>query len=453
MLSDLEKPALPAHFWSWKKIILWPLGLLVAGVVALWAYDEKLEPYDDLLPLAAADPDPARNGYYFLRERWAALPELKNADQTRMSDMLSGKESWDPDLVAEIRKGRESLASDAEEALARPDFKTPAVASYKDTEPMEVSWMVKPARVLSMEILAAIKGGEAERALEMWRDQRAVAFRTVEGSQSLIALLVGITMHSLAMVSANDLLNIGRLSNQQLREMESSLQQELPAAQAWQQTMRSEVAFSRTAFMDIAANRPDLDPALKVRFPWLLLKKNVTINRSLREYRHLLQTAFRKFPDKPSAIAAGYFEDEEEVPKWKRYLDPNYAGTKLLTQDGNSYRRILPGLTNKVFFEPRALRVKIAILRWRESHPGQWPATLRELVPDFLTEVPEDPFNGRDLDWDPVKRIISSVGSDWLANDPEFMDSFAWFAAEHESPGLRMDRPPATPPSVPPSKP
>ncbi|MDB6072359.1 MAG: hypothetical protein JWL81_3530 [Verrucomicrobiales bacterium] len=453
MLNDLEEPEPPPQYWSWKKIILWPLGIFLAFVTALWAYDEELEPFDDLLPLAAADPDPARNGYYFLRERWAALPELKNADQTRMSDMLSGKESWDPALVAEIRKGRETLASDAKEAVARPDFKTPAIASYKDTEPMNLAWMVKPVRVLSMEIQSALKDGDVDKAMDIWQEQRALSFRTLEGGQSVIALLVGITMHSAAMVSANDLLASRTLPIEQMERMESNLQRGLPAVRTWQQAMRSEAAFSRTAFMDIAANRPDLDPALKVRFPWLLLKKNVTINRSMREYRHLLLTAFRTFPDKSAATAAGYFEDEAEVAKWKRYLDPNYAGTKLLAENGNSYLKVLPGLTNKFFFEPRALRVKIAILRWRESHPGQWPATLRELVPDFLTEVPEDPFNGRDLEWDPVKRIIFSVGSDWLANDPEFKDAFAWFAAEHESPGLRMDRPPATPLEVPPSKP
>lgn len=446
MLNNLEAPAPPPHFWSWKKIILWPLGVLLAMLVALWAWDQKLEPWDDLQPLEATDTDPGRNGYFFLKQRWEALPELKSKREV-LIDLLSGKTPWDPALVAEMRRGRESLLPDIREAVARPEFKTPAILSYKDTEAMDLSWMVSPNRMLSIEIRAALREGNTEKALELWRDQRALAFRTVEGSQSIIAFLVGASLHSMAMSSANELLASGKLSADQLRSMDAILQQPLPAVAAWRRAIRSEAVFSRSAITDVAENRPDLHSALKVKLAWLLLKKNTTINRSMREMRHVSQVAFKTFPDKASATAAGYFREETPaVKKWKRYLDPNYAGTTLL-EAGGSYRSILPGMANRLLFEPRAMRVKIALLRWREAHPDQWPATLRELTPDFLTEIPEDPFNGHDLSWDPVKKVIFSVGADWEPNAPKFKDHLSWFASDNLFPGLRMELPPPPAPA------
>lgn len=54
-------------------------------------------------------------------------------------------------------------------------------------------------------------------------------------------------------------------------------------------------------------------------------------------------------------------------------------------------------------------RIGVELFRRRT---GRWPATLDDLVPDFLPQVPRDPWSGRTLKWDPKRRILWSVGED-----------------------------------------
>ena len=47
-----------------------------------------------------------------------------------------------------------------------------------------------------------------------------------------------------------------------------------------------------------------------------------------------------------------------------------------------------------------------------QSAQGRLPESLSELVPDYLKEVPRDPFDGQPLRYSAEKRILYSVGDD-----------------------------------------
>ena len=66
MLHDPESSAQSPQHWSWKKITLWCFGILLIFIIAILVYDEKLEPYDDLLPTVTVVPDAKTNGFFGL---------------------------------------------------------------------------------------------------------------------------------------------------------------------------------------------------------------------------------------------------------------------------------------------------------------------------------------------------------------------------------------------------
>ena len=57
----------------------------------------------------------------------------------------------------------------------------------------------------------------------------------------------------------------------------------------------------------------------------------------------------------------------------------------------------------------------VAIERWRLAHPGRLPDTLAELVPAYLTGVPQDPYDGQPVRYKklPVGYVVYSVGTGW----------------------------------------
>ena len=67
-------------------------GILVASVVAILAYDQKLEPYDDLMPTRTRIPATENNGYAFLKQRWENLPKAPPESRDKIMKMLAGTE-------------------------------------------------------------------------------------------------------------------------------------------------------------------------------------------------------------------------------------------------------------------------------------------------------------------------------------------------------------------------
>ena len=61
----------------------------------------------------------------------------------------------------------------------------------------------------------------------------------------------------------------------------------------------------------------------------------------------------------------------------------------------------------------RATRIALALVRYREDHPAApRPADLSALVPDYLSELPEDPFDGQPLRYSSEAGIVYSIGVD-----------------------------------------
>ena len=69
----------------------------------------------------------------------------------------------------------------------------------------------------------------------------------------------------------------------------------------------------------------------------------------------------------------------------------------------------------KGFSRTRAAIVAIALERWRLAHAGQLPASLFELVPDYLPAVPADPYDDQPLRYRKLPRgyVVYSIGPDF----------------------------------------
>jgi hypothetical protein len=60
-------------------------------------------------------------------------------------------------------------------------------------------------------------------------------------------------------------------------------------------------------------------------------------------------------------------------------------------------------------FAMEAPRILYAVKRFKTDH-GDLPGTLAELVPVYLDQVPQDPFDGKELRYSREKRLVYSIG-------------------------------------------
>ncbi len=442
MLTDQEAPAAPPQQWSWKKILLGLLGIFTIFLIALLAYDTELEPYDDLKPARREIPNAATNGYLFLAQRWEKLPDLSRQDQARVVEMIQGSSPWDPALLETVRKGREQVAADLTTALAKKEWLVPPTLSYSQLMAEDSpTWIVKPCRYLRLEAVAAARNGDFPTALLLLQQMRQLSARQIAAQGNLISFLVAVSLQSQAAELCCDLLEQGRPEASQIQGMAALWEDEPAAREAGNLAIRGEVAFMSDFVQQMkAGNLPEA-----AWYSGLLLKKNQTLNRYHRRMRNLMEVSFEVFPSLDAAKMAG-LEARPDRRFLGKILNPNFQGIQL-TEGAESYVSVIKSL-RRVLFIPRAMRVRLALHRWRADHPDQWPATLDELVPDYLDAVPSDPWNGKPLMWDAATLTIYAVGADWAGDLPKFDPARrSWFAEDNDSPGIRLKLPPPPAPA------
>jgi hypothetical protein len=69
----------------------------------------------------------------------------------------------------------------------------------------------------------------------------------------------------------------------------------------------------------------------------------------------------------------------------------------------------------EIVAQTRVTRTVLAVERWRLAHDGRLPDSLTDLVPDFLSAIPKDPFDEQPLRYKKLARgyMIYSIGPDF----------------------------------------
>ena len=448
MLSDPESPAPPPQQWSVKKITLWCCGILLIFAVAILAYDEKLEPYDDLLPTVTVVPDAKTNGYVFLRERWENLPEFDKADRVLAKNMQQGREPWDDSLVMKLRKGRESCVSDLRTALAMPQWVTdPLHTKEQNASAFQDKWIIPTFVYLGFEVTAAGRAGNNEAAIALAKNLHRWSHRQIAGSSNIISSLIGSSLLASAAESCCGIIAQGNLERSQLDSLSLLWQDDPPAQLALEESYRGELQNFRNQLKapDYLTHVQISDKPLpsSARF---VFKKNLTTNRYHRLMRQLIDGLLKPTPTQATSTAARLQKSIQSQNLVSWWMDANFVGSRLTDNHVSTWLKSLNSLP-LVYFRGRALSVKLAIHRWQADHSGGIPDTLDQLVPKYLASIPSDPWNGNPLMWDRGSQIIYAVGSDWVADLPVFLKTDqSWFAGYSESPGLRMAVPGARAP-------
>ncbi len=137
--------------------------------------------------------------------------------------------------------------------------------------------------------------------------------------------------------------------------------------------------------------------------PWMRPLYTHRIINSLRAWSQLSAIAHKPWPDR-AALAA------EPLARYSADLRLNgpVIGTGFAAMWFNQ------ALQPDTLIYDRCSRIAVAIERYRRAHGDAVPAALSDLVPTYLTDIPEDPITGKPLRYRaaPDAYIVYSVGPD-----------------------------------------
>ena len=110
------------------------------------------------------------------------------------------------------------------------------------------------------------------------------------------------------------------------------------------------------------------------------------------------------------AALAGRDPEPDLLRHHPSLFQPNWAGRLL----ANSYMSALKPtreLPQLALFSTRAARIAVAAQHYRRAHDGAYPPALDDLVPDYLDEVPGDPFvPGEAIHYDAESCLVWTSG-------------------------------------------
>ncbi len=164
-------------------------------------------------------------------------------------------------------------------------------------------------------------------------------------------------------------------------------------------------------YFDLSADFPNWLGWLEVPANWWMLARvQQNMTKAVIEERYRDSAQWLQLPPSERLTL-----DARNAPGWREFLDPrpNAIGERILASYvpetiQRTGRQMLATQTAATMVD-----IALAIAQWQAAGGGPGlPATLDELVPEFLDGIPIDPFSGRPFGYAAVRGVLWSVGMD-----------------------------------------
>jgi len=258
--------------------------------------------------------------------------------------------------------------------------------------------------VLRLEAALLAQEGKADEALEATRGI-LVAGRSVGDEPLMISQLIRIACSAVAVQTLERVLAQGEPSAEALKQMQDLLEAEaaeprlLIAARGERASMNEKMRAMKRGDLKLSAVAGGGPHIHDLAGSTLARSSHPRILRLMTEYVEAAKLPPQDQGERMKAV-------EQKIRRAKVEYDVVTALTMPAIQ-----KMAEASWRDQAFL--RCAIVAVAAERYRRKH-GDWPAGLADLVPDYLTTVPADPYDGRPLRCKrlPDGLIVYSVGPD-----------------------------------------
>jgi len=387
--------------------------LLRIGLMALsltldvWLKDEP--PYDDshLIPVRRelADED---NAYELFRQ--AGEIQKWPEDQKRLWDLqvplkwynwdahpFEGRLKWDADFVEGVLADNEETFNLLAQGLQKKALQVPEVKSIQPEMSHICSWE-RLANLNWFRSTHFFNTGRHHEAVGAAMEMLRFGFMAENAEGPLTVFLIGNACKLHGLYCLDEMLPGLDLTSDELKQTVKELDNYRITEQAVKALATAEYMIDANTLASIRAERV------------MFLKPNKTKRLFAEVFENLIYNMNHHATDRR--------EHSDEI---RQALDAIRKQQELkMLIDGNSLGIILlsmktPVCDNIAVYKHKAevslhtTRLLIALKAYKLDH-GELPDTLDTLVPDYINSVPIDDFDGKPLRYDPVLRIIWSVG-------------------------------------------
>lgn len=383
-----------------------------------WLAQQFLDgpPADDrhLLPPVRVEIPAEENAWSLLNDFESAYEsQYEIVGESRMIDIelfLEQPEEWDePDLspLSEVFEKNRRAYEIAEEIVARPRYQPPFM-EHIESPAKYIGSLRGVTDLLTLRAYHEYHLGRAPQAIDDALRMISLGHRVRSNPSSLIEQLVGNAIYNTGMEALLLFVGEGR-ANDELASVATRLQPFAPQPEHYALALRHEYAILSRSFQRMVDGKIPVDGlplgSAATRFAWsVFLKPNRTKSLFVPRFSRLIDEAAETY-----AVAfASRFDPGEPNGLWL-ILSGNFGGNMMFAMIMPTMEHSRDGETKiRAFWS--GLRAVLAIKRY-EARTGELPSTLAELVPEYLAEVPVDPYDGKPVRYSREARMVRCVGT------------------------------------------
>ena len=385
------------------------VAVLLVVVAAGWVATRSLDiPAPDVSDLAVERIDvPDEENAYVYFERTVESFDWRK-DESRVASILI-HEQWDEAFVTELLSRNATTLALLKQGLARPVYQPREEPKLQDPK-LPYHWSQDAAELLALESMRERRAGSIDRVWQSCFDQCRLGSFMTACPRALVEYALGLRILEGGFDEAEWLLRESHPQEAELLTLLGRLNRIGPLDAGMRRTLKEGFQFAAEVI-----DSPELRRTRRTLFAAYVFQPNRTKQMCAEFFRAALEAAAQPY-------------SQAHVPEFEP-LPSSKIGRHLLPLRRNGMGRIsaemltrpdpIRGMvTGKCLTQSHldGLRLVVAC-RLHEIRHGRLPEKLEDLVPEFLSEVPRDPFDGRPFRYSPETAVVYSVGED-LTDSP-----------------------------------
>ncbi|HPT16360.1 MAG TPA: hypothetical protein PK388_03670 [Kiritimatiellia bacterium] len=387
-------------------------GVAIGGLAAVvWAVSRDAAPPDET-EFAAVRPEvaPEDNAFTYFLEATNLLVDTTNdalfvdfrMGQAPASDELRERVAQNAECLALVKRGTECAI-----CLAPP------VETIDTPTPYVTPWLHMIRILEARSRLARLDGRFAEAA-----DDLAVGMRfgdlVQKNASSLITYLVGVAIFSSSVESALELARDPAVSPEPLAQLAAELEKTGPFGDGLVLAIQSEQRIACNLINDLQERQKQRSLAAHLGFDtnrWTAWMQYTAYSFQPNRTKQAMAVVHHRLIANTTRIYADRIWDDSDEDGLGRFalLFPNVFGKYLLSI-------LVPGLDKLTNTRCRTdgilagTKLVVACNRFQRDK-GNWPDNLQDVVPNYLPEVPRDPYDGAPFRYSAEEGLVWAAGT------------------------------------------
>jgi hypothetical protein len=392
------------------------LFILVTAPSVLGLIFKDIAPINDSdLSLPKVSLTDEQNAYPDLMAAGKALDTTYDTQQLR--DIVAGA-NWDAQFAAQAIASNTPALTSLASAAQKPSFQDPTAADPSTVSVSTILTSLSPWRTLirfnSLAALYLAHTGKSTQAIQTAMQGVDVA-QKVESSQNfLIGWLVAVSMKTQSLQTLQNIIASTTVNTKDLKALAANLKPYTNDASGLVKADKINYYEQKSTIeylvhgdtSDAGASGQALAISSQIDRTNFYFHPNQSISFLAGDVRQRIASA------QAPCNALTESEPTKTLPSnlWLLYVTPNAIGKVIhdITAVSLDSTKIKACQENVLL---GATQLMAGIKAYQQDNK-KLPATLNELMPTYLADMPLDPFSGQAFQYDPNKKTISSVGQD-----------------------------------------